>query len=578
MRKFEIFLVVFLSCVCKYSDCLLSLDDTGVAELHRRYKRDTGSCDNTTLYRRPDGTCNNLQNSKWGSANQPHKRLIAAVYGDGKASPRSKCGNGGALPSPRVISSAVNSPRVIDDIFTVWMMQWGQFIDHDITLTPTLKSDVPCCGGNPPTGGPCFPISVPANDPYFSQFNKTCLNFIRSAPVPDSEPREQFNAITSYVDASNVYGSSMSELDSLRSKSNGMLLNNDNRLPRNPVDNCILNQSNDAYCFKAGDARVNVWPGLSTIHTIFMRLHNLIATELKQLNSSRSDEELFQNTRRIVEAINAHINYYEYLPLVLGPGQTSKYDLNKEDSHYDNSTNPSIPNSFSTAAFRFGHLQIPDKYCGQNLENFYNKTDYVIKEGITKTAQCLTEELGQKYGSHPTDAICNHLFQVAPGVSNDLIALNIQRGRDHGLPSLNDFRELACNLSRVTNFTDPKLGNSGDALSSVYSRVDDIELFPGGVAEPPVPGGIVGETFACIIGKTFSDLKKGDRFYYERNLTPDQLKEIKKISLAKVICDTTSTGQIQPNVFRETCGCNQKTDCSNIPGIDYSKFADHSAE
>ncbi|KAK6180441.1 hypothetical protein SNE40_012597 [Patella caerulea] len=574
MRKFEIFLVVFISCVYKYSHCLLSLDEEGVAELHRRYKRAATNCDNTTSYRRPDGTCNNLENPKWGSANQPHKRQLAAVYDDGKASPKSQGCNGRKLPSPRVISSTVNSPEVIDDVFSVWMMQWGQFIDHDITLTPTLTSAVPCCGGNPTPGDPCFPISVPADDSYFSQFNKTCLNFIRSAPVADREPREQFNKITSYIDASSVYGSSMSELDALRSKSNGMLVNINNRLPKNPADNCILSQKNNTYCFKAGDARVNVWPGLVTIHTIFMRQHNLIAAELKKINSSWSDEELFQKTRKIVEAINAHINYYEYLPLVLGPDQMSKYDLNKEDLQYDSSTDPSIPNSFATAAFRFGHLQIPDKHCGQNLENFYNRTEFVIQEGIRNNAQCLSDEVGQKYGSHPSDAICNHLFEVGPGASNDLVALNIQRGRDHGLESLNGFRTKVCNLSRITNFTDPKLGNSGEALGAVYAHVDDIELFPGGVAEPSVPGGIVGETFACIIGKTFSDLKKGDRFHYERTFTPDQLKEIKKITLAKVICDTTSPGQIQPNVFRETtCSSNHKTYCRNIPGIDYSKFA-----
>ncbi|KAK6180450.1 hypothetical protein SNE40_012602 [Patella caerulea] len=387
------------------------------------------------------------------------------------------------------------------------------------------------------------------------------------------EPREQFNKITSYIDASSVYGSSMSELDALRSKSNGMLLNINNRLPKNPANNCILSESSNSYCFKAGDARVNVWPGLVTIHTIFMRQHNLIAAELKKLNSSWSDEELFQKTRKIVEAINAHINYYEYLPLVLGPDQMSKYDLNKEDLQYDSSVDPSIPNSFSTAAFRFGHLQIPDKHCGQNLENFYYRTEIVIQEGIRNNAQCLSDEVGQKYGSHPSDAICNHLFEVGPGASNDLVALNIQRGRDHGLESLNGFRTKVCNLSRITNFTDPKLGNSGEALSTVYAHVDDIELFPGGVAEPSVPGGIVGETFACIIGKTFSDLKKGDRFHYERNFTQDQLKEIKKITLAKVICDTTSPGQIQPNVFRATSSSNHKTYCRNIPGIDYSRFA-----
>lgn len=72
--------------------------------------------------------------------------------------------------------------------------------------------------------------------------------------------------------------------------------------------------------------------------------------------------------------------------------------------------------------------------------------------------------------------------------------------------------------------------------------MDDIDLFVGGLTEIHTAGGIVGPTFSCIMAKQFSDLKRGDRFWYERTnhnggFTPGTIIHVKlKMVLKKNVC------------------------------------------
>ena len=104
--------------------------------LKLRPDSEPGQCDFKARYRTISGRCNNLQNPEWGSAGQTYRRLIANAYQDGKSVPR-----GGrhpsSLPNPRWISQK-NHPDADhpDYRFTHMVMQFGQFLDHDVTLTP----------------------------------------------------------------------------------------------------------------------------------------------------------------------------------------------------------------------------------------------------------------------------------------------------------------------------------------------------------------------------------------------------------------------------------------------------------
>ena len=155
--------------------------------------------------------------------------------------------------------------------------------------------------------------------------------------------------------------------------------------------------------------------------------------------------------------------------------------------------------------------------------------------------------------------ITNHLFEER-GIRYsglDLAALNIQRGRDHGLRPYNEYR-IACNLQKAQDFSDLDQEISQDVirrLRQVYDHVDDIDLFTGGLSETPLQGALVGPTFACIIGIQFQKIKRCDRFWYENNgpgnrFSEAQLTEIRKITLSKIICENCDiVGDIQRSIF-----------------------------
>jgi hypothetical protein len=154
----------------------------------------------------------------------------------------------------------------------------------------------------------------------------------------------------------------------------------------------------------------------------------------------------------------------------------------------------------------------------------------------------MSEQRTLKRDEFMSPELTNHLFQSSPfPFGMDLAAINIQRGRDHGLPSYVAWR-VPCGLSPIESWEDlinilgPK---STERIRRAYDTVEDIDLFVGGISERPVKGGLVGPTFACIIAQQFSNLRKGDRFWYENpgfesSLTPAQLSAIRQTSLSQV--------------------------------------------
>lgn len=562
-------------------------------------------CDRHAKYRTADGTCNNIEHPTWGSSMSPQLRLTPPMYDDGTASPRQTGKEGEPLASPRLISNIIFSsadlpPR--NDNLTMMVMQWGQFIDHEFVRTPTFKgemgSTIECCNGDMSMRSECFPIDIPGDDPYF---NNSCMNFVRSLPAGDQPCgqgyREQLNEVTSFIDGSAVYGSTSEEIMSLRTESRGLLkMTKNGFLPHTTQDICVLEFSRD-HCQKAGDMRVNVVPSLGWSHTTFLREHNRIANILGHLNPDWLDETIFQETRRIIAAFLQHITYYEYLDAFLNDETMRKYQLSsKPDGFaavYDQGVNPTIANVFAAAAFRHGHSQIANYQATMDKDyvNFTSKqpieTTYMNPHmiqtsqgaGLEGVARWLINDLNPLADRIFGDGVRNKLFERNHGQGFDLPALNIQRCRDHGIPSYNHWRNY-CNLERASTFEslvdhDEK---SKSLLKQVYRHVDDIDLYVGAMTETHIPSSFLGPTFTCLIGEQFKRLKTGDRFWYEsldedKRFTNAQLSEIKMISLAKIICNNYDIETIQPNVFKVPNNRdNKRVSCDAIPDIDFGKW------
>lgn len=128
---------------------------------------------------------------------------------------------GNQLPLSRIVSRTMHQDHnVHDHAGTIMIIAWGQFIDHDFTLTATLDIFVDprdrndpenCCNYPRNLKHPyCNEILVPEDDYFYKLFNVRCINFVRAFPAvrPGCRlgSRTPFNTLTGVLDANTVYG------------------------------------------------------------------------------------------------------------------------------------------------------------------------------------------------------------------------------------------------------------------------------------------------------------------------------------------------------------------------------------
>jgi hypothetical protein len=614
----------------------------------------TGSASADTPSRTLDGSGNNVAHPAWGQAGTQYLRVAAPNYSDGIA--RMVPG-----PSPRYISN-----RIFNDVgqnlfsendVSQWGWAWGQFIDHDIGLRderPAESADMPY-----------------SKQDRLESFNNDVgsIAFSRTPAAPGTgttSPRQQINTISSFIDASQVYGVTNARLDWLRvgtvdgnptNNAATLLMAPGNYLPRasargNPATAPATDLmgglvGTPSQAVVAGDVRANENVALTAIQTLFAREHNRIVAALPR---SLSQEQKFQIARRVVGAELEYITYTQFLP-TLGV---------RLDSYrgYSPGVNSSLANEFAVVGYR-AHSMIHGEfeptvpagtYTATQLDTVFPAEGITVEHNADGTVTLviplviafgnpdLLTQIGegpilQSLGEHQyknDEQIDNSLRSVLFGVPKpngtspancgspvidpacftdieDLGADDLQRGRDHGMPSYNNLRR-AYGLAPVRSFTqitgeatdqfpssDPKIdprdpiddpdildfvqlrdiqGNvippGGDGaqedavtgvrettlaarLRAIYGDVNKVDAFVGMVSEKHFAGTEFGPLQLAIWKKQFQALRDGDRFFYLNDPVLQSIRQTYGISYQHTLAELLKLDAgitTQANVFK----------------------------
>jgi hypothetical protein len=439
-----------------------------------------------------------------------------------------------------------------------------------------------------------------------------------------TSPRQQINTVSSYLDGSVVYGIDAVRLEWLREGPvDGDLANNaaslllpGGYLPRadargDPATAPAAELFGGLVATPqlariAGDARANENIALLAVQTLFAREHDRIVAALP---SSLSEEEKFQIARRIVGAEIQFVTYTEFLPalgVVLDPYHG-----------YDPTVDAAVSNEFATVGYRshslvHGQFDVrfrPGTYTATQLDAFraqgvgmrkedgqtslqipltvaFGNPDLLSEVGLGRVLRSLGQERQYRNDEQIDNSLRSVLFQVpSPGVADpsvcgqpvvqpdcfsavqDLGAIDIARGRDHGMPSYNDLRR-AYGLSPRRSFTavtgettarfpsDPRIDPAdplddpsildfvrlrdadghelrplgrrsqeeavtgirrttlASRLKAIYGRVGKIDAFVGMLSERHVAGTEFGPLQLAMWKQQFEALRDGDRFFY----------------------------------------------------------------
>ncbi|XP_010384402.1 thyroid peroxidase isoform X4 [Rhinopithecus roxellana] len=280
------------------------------------------------------------------------------------------------------------------------------------------------------------------------------------------------------------------------------------------------------------------------------------------------------------------ITLRDYIPSILGPEAFQQYVGPYEG--YDSTANPTVSNVFSTAAFRFGHATIhplvrrldagfqehPDLPGLWLHEAFFSPWTLLHGGGLDPLIRGLLARPAklQVQDQLMNEELTERLFVLSNSSTLDLASINLQRGRDHGLPGYNEWREF-CGLPRLETPADLSTAIASRSVAAkildLYKHPDNIDVWLGGLAENFLPRARTGPLFACLIGKQMKALRDGDWFWWENShvFTDAQRHELEKHSLSRLICDNTGLTRVPVDAFQVGKFPEDFESCDSIPGM-----------
>ncbi|XP_060072103.1 dual oxidase 1-like [Ylistrum balloti] len=571
-----------------------------------------------------DGWYNNLLHPEWGAVDTILLRKSPTSYADGvyhMAGPN--------RPNPFEVSRVAH--RGIMGLGsergrTALMTYYGQQVVEEI-----MDVQRPGCPREYEN------MVVPDNDPLYTpgiQMPFTRSRFDARTGQSPSNPRQQLNEITPYLDGQLMYGPAKAWTDAIRAfDGTGRLKALDDKYtplqesfpvinnirlpfanPPNPRANTVDERLQPVARFwRLGNPRGFENPFLLSIGVMWFRLHNFWAEMIKQEHPDYTDEALFTEARKWVVAIHQKITLYDWLPRWLEiQSDGTIYDLNGTSSTperptcpyqgYNPNIHPGITHEFQTSAMRYGHtlvtpglwrrgtpigsgndllgnnaeqncnwtrttLKVPGQVGEQvhafRLCNAYWNSQEAVQEDVDSLFRGMASTLGEREDHIMVADLAGDVFGPLEFSRRDLAALNIQRGRDHGLPDYQAVRE-AFDLPRLNSWDEINPTFPTDVPASTIDAIanlrqlyidkglngsvpDDVDLFTGGLMETTFDG--PGPLFRAILVEQFCRVRDGDRFWYENKdnglFSQFDIERINNFTIFDVIKNVTNVDESQ---------------------------------
>ncbi|CAK1604588.1 unnamed protein product [Parnassius mnemosyne] len=588
-------------------------------ELKQHDKRNTTFWCTSQLYpcnpyegRRVDGSCNNLRYPTRGMSHTPQYRLLSPVFDKDFEPRRSKSGN--SLPLPRFLRKHLLLEGYISDRkFTqltshILLLMSGDVLSFHDTVNYVLWKPY-CCKPKGKSDRACTPNKIPDDDPVHRFSNIRCMNMTRPESFQsvgcvrqDTYP-ERIITATPTFDASTIYGNSIRNLFEKGRKFEGGLLKYEVEggkiwppSVKTAASVCFLNQKpHETRCHDAPEDGANSVAGVNLAVIWFWRLHNRVVTELARINPCWDDDRLFYIGRDIVIAIQMQIVMYELLPALLGKqnmvsdGVISS-NLGFRDLYNENLI-PQISVEYPSVLRWFHTIQ-------SGSMKMYDAQGYFLKQipianltlrtgyfAVDNNIDYMTQGSFRQASARFDYAVDPELGESGLGPHQralDILTNDLSKNRYFGFQPYVKYLEFCLGRSFM-KFEDLEYVMDPERiemLEEIYENLEDVDLQAGLWIEKFVKGGHVPVTVYCIMVEQMLRTVSSDRHWYERPNRPNaftlqQLLEIRKISIARVLCDVgDSVTHIQRRAFLRIGPSNPLCGCNEIEGIDFWAWED----